>query len=210
MLAPPRPPSHDELEALIKEARTRQLRRRLLGAAAVAIAAAVALGIYAVLTGGGPGRPVGGSPGAQNGAPPCRASQFSSTAGLNGAVGTIAGTVVLTNMGAGTCSFPAGRPHVEVLWQGRVLPTRETAMEERSERPIRVLGPHARAAIDVDWANWCGNLGHGTASDPTFRLSWPGRLTVDVPNGVSMVPRCNGGGPSVVSVGRAYRNALLR
>jgi hypothetical protein len=37
-LAPPKP-SHDELEALIKEARQRQLRRRLLGAAGVAIAA---------------------------------------------------------------------------------------------------------------------------------------------------------------------------
>src|SRR5262249_27889924 len=48
MIAPPRPPSHDELEALIKEARARQLRRRLLGAAGVAIAAAVALGAYAL------------------------------------------------------------------------------------------------------------------------------------------------------------------
>ena len=44
MIAPPRPPSHDELEALIKEARARQLRRRLLGAAGVAIAAALGNG----------------------------------------------------------------------------------------------------------------------------------------------------------------------
>jgi hypothetical protein len=51
MIAPPRPPSHDELEALIKEARARQLRRRLLGAAAVAIATALALGVYAVVDG---------------------------------------------------------------------------------------------------------------------------------------------------------------
>jgi hypothetical protein len=51
MLAPPRPPSHDELEALIKEARARQLRRRLLGAAGVAIVAAVGLGIYALTAG---------------------------------------------------------------------------------------------------------------------------------------------------------------
>ncbi len=49
MLAPPKPPSHDELEALIKEARARQLRRRLLGSAGIAIAAALALGIYAAI-----------------------------------------------------------------------------------------------------------------------------------------------------------------
>ena len=38
MIAPPKPPAHDELEALIKEARERQLRRRLLGAAGIAVA----------------------------------------------------------------------------------------------------------------------------------------------------------------------------
>jgi hypothetical protein len=52
MLAPPRPPSHDELEALIKEARARQLRRRLFAAALVAIAAALSLSLYALATGG--------------------------------------------------------------------------------------------------------------------------------------------------------------
>jgi hypothetical protein len=51
MIAPPRPPSHDELEALIKEARERQLRRRLLGAAGVAVAAAIGLGAYALAAG---------------------------------------------------------------------------------------------------------------------------------------------------------------
>src|SRR5690348_4211161 len=55
MIAPPRPPSHDELEALIKEARARQLRRRLLVAAGFAIAAALGLSIYASL-GGSAGR----------------------------------------------------------------------------------------------------------------------------------------------------------
>ena len=51
MIAPPKPPAHDELELLIKEARERQLRRRLLGAAAVAIAAAIGLGAYALAAG---------------------------------------------------------------------------------------------------------------------------------------------------------------
>lgn len=54
MIAPPKPPSQQELEALIREARERQLRRRLLGAAAIAVAAAVSLGIYALSDGGSP------------------------------------------------------------------------------------------------------------------------------------------------------------
>lgn len=52
MIAPPKPPSHDELEALIKEARERQLRRRLFGAAVVAIAAGVGLAMWAALPDG--------------------------------------------------------------------------------------------------------------------------------------------------------------
>jgi len=64
MIAPPKPPTHDELEALIKEARARQLRRRLLGAAEIAIAAAIGLSVYSLFIGapgktaiGGRGRP---------------------------------------------------------------------------------------------------------------------------------------------------------
>jgi hypothetical protein len=210
MIAPPRRPSHDELEALIKEARERQLRRRLLGAAGVAIVSAIALGVYAFVTGGRTDHGNSGSPTPLLSAPLCRASQLSSTAGLNGAVGTIAGTVILTNTSAGACSFPTGRPEVSVLWHGHVLPTRELGIRGPSGRPIPALGPHSGAAIDMDWANWCGRLGHRTLVDPTFKLSWAGRLTIDVPNGLALPPpRCNGGGTSVISVGRPYRNALL-
>ena len=52
MIAPPKPPTNDDLEALIKEARERQLRRRLLGAAGVAIAAVLGLSLYALVAGG--------------------------------------------------------------------------------------------------------------------------------------------------------------
>ena len=51
MIAPPRPPQDDH-ELLIKEARARQLQRRLVGAAGVAIASALGLGIFALVTGG--------------------------------------------------------------------------------------------------------------------------------------------------------------
>lgn len=78
MIAPPKPP-RDELELLIKEARQRQLRRRLLGAAAVAIVAAIGLGIYALTGGNGDRSATDGSP--RDGAPACRARRFGRTSG---------------------------------------------------------------------------------------------------------------------------------
>lgn len=54
MIAPPKPPSSDELEALIKEARARQRRRWLGGAALVAAMAALVNVAFAI--GGGSGR----------------------------------------------------------------------------------------------------------------------------------------------------------
>src|SRR5215467_7324874 len=111
MIAPPKPPSHDELEALIKEARARQLRRRLLGAAGIAIAAALGLSIYAFLTGGSPGNP--SQPlvhGRRTTGPLCRASQISASAGLQGATESLAGGATITNTGGSSCSLTRLRP----------------------------------------------------------------------------------------------------
>jgi photosystem II stability/assembly factor-like uncharacterized protein len=55
VIAPPPSPRHDELEALIREARARQRRRRLIGAGAVAVLAAAGLSVWAALPGGGKG-----------------------------------------------------------------------------------------------------------------------------------------------------------
>lgn len=52
-LSPPKPPSQDESDALIREARVRQWRRRLVSASFVALAAGVALSLYAIASGGG-------------------------------------------------------------------------------------------------------------------------------------------------------------
>lgn len=53
-IAPPprRPPSPEELDALIPEARERQRRRRLLAAVAVVLATGVGLGLWAAMPGG--------------------------------------------------------------------------------------------------------------------------------------------------------------
>ena len=59
-LAPPRPPSSDELEALIREARARQRRRWLGVTALVAVLSGTALGVYSVMRGTSPSATTGG------------------------------------------------------------------------------------------------------------------------------------------------------
>jgi hypothetical protein len=53
-LAPPRPPSADELEALIREVRARQRKRWLGTAAVIALLAGAVLGLNSIVTGGSP------------------------------------------------------------------------------------------------------------------------------------------------------------
>jgi hypothetical protein len=117
MIAPPRPPAHDELEALIKEARERQLRRRLLGAAAIAIASALGLSLYALLTSGTVDSVTPANAGRATG-PLCRASQLSATAGWQGATQSMLGGAAITNTSNVACSLPSGRPAVRIRWQG--------------------------------------------------------------------------------------------
>ena len=123
MIAPPRPPSHDELEALIKEARERQLRRRLLGAAGVAVAAAIGLGIYA-LTIGDSNRSTGAAPSGPGGVPLCRSSQISvSIPGLTGVIEQgRTGLFVMTNKSGSACSLPLRPPTASVTRHGVRLP----------------------------------------------------------------------------------------
>jgi Protein of unknown function (DUF4232) len=116
MIAPPRPPSRDELEALIKEARARQLRRRLLGAAGLAIAAALGLCIYAFLIGGtdrtataGGGQPQAGAAcGIAGGWSLSLSSLWAEPTGQHTA------PVVLKRLGSTPCTI-AGYPRVVLL-----------------------------------------------------------------------------------------------
>lgn len=184
MIAPPRPPSHDELQALIKEARERQLRRRLLGAAGVAITAALGLGVYAFVTGGSPVNLA--QPPAQGGratGPLCRSSQLSAVAGLQGATQSLAGGAILTNVGKSACSLPLGRPVVRISLNGEILRIRQRHFPYPMQgQPARVLAPGAHAVIRMQWWNWCGKtgaaamtiqLGHGLTLVPPQRLGEP-------------------------------------
>jgi Protein of unknown function (DUF4232) len=202
MVAPPKPPDFDELELLITEARERPLRRRLLGAAAFTIAAALGLSIYILVIGkvsDGAERPVNGG---RVGAPLCRASQLSATAGLNGAVGGMVGPVTLTNTSGNACSLPTGRPRVHIVWHGRTLAAREKGgMDISGATPARLLVPNSSAAIYLDWSDWCGRPSEGTIIRPTFELRWADGLGVDAPNQPMTPPRCGSpAGGSVIAV----------
>jgi hypothetical protein len=156
MIAPPKPPSHDELEALIKEARARQLRRRLLGAAGVAIVAALGLSIYAVVSGGSPSglAQLRSTAGLATG-PRCRSQQLAVGFAFQGTTQTFAGGPTLRNTSGFTCSLPSGRPEFLIVWRGKALripvrPGGKLLIAPPLPR-AHLLAPGRRAFIPMRW-----------------------------------------------------------
>lgn len=220
MIAPPKPPSHDELEALIKEARARQLRRRLLGAAGVAIVAALCLSIYAVVTGHRPGNLV--QPQANAGratGPPCRASQLAAGFGFQGATQTMLGGATLRNTSGSTCSLPTGRPTFRIVWHGKALAIHVRSMRGSSAAlpwpRARVLAPGQRALIVMQWfglpviggaapprsaRRLCDRV-TGTNFKPLVELQYPGRLRLAARATGLTLPACGPLRSSYMAVG---------
>ena len=192
MIAPPRPPHDPEL--LIREARERQLRRRLLGAAGVAVAAAVVLAVYALTI----GDPAGGGPAparaGQAAAPLCRSSQLAGSIFFQGATGTLRGGVNLRNTSGAACSLPDTRPGARISWDGRWLPTREVALATPAPpvmSPTRVLGAGERATVYWQWWS-CGGPGPRAAVNPGFQLSFRHGLLVTAISTDATPPFCGG------------------
>ena len=202
MIAPPKPPSHDDLEALIKEARERQLRRRLLGTAGVAVVAAVGLAVYALATGGGAQSGLtSGSP--RGAAPLCRNSQLSVAAIWNGAVGNLFNFFTITNNGA-ACSLPSARPTVRLTRRGSQLKVEERAPSSNPYpgRPVSGLAPGQRAVVHLDWSNWCGpQLAYAqTATNVTVQFA--DGLRVTARHLLGQPPCMDAAYPSVITASR--------
>ena len=203
MIAPPKPPSHDELEALIKEARARQLRRRLLAAAGVAIAAGLGLSVYALTVGGN--RPTSGA--TQRGpasVPLCRSDQLSGSAGFQGATQTMLGDVTLINTSQTACSLPQQRPGVSIRWHGKQLQTEEEPNPNAPPWPrAHVLAPGAKAGVYFQWFS-CGGSGPKAAVRPTFALRFGHGLLVTARSADVTPPFCGGlGGRRTLGVSPA-------
>jgi hypothetical protein len=205
MIAPPRPPSPNELEALIKEARERQLRRRLLGAAGVAIAAALGLAIYASTVGGGAQGGGGVTTGPNRGAAPlCRSSQLSAAALWDGAAGHLFNFFTITNTGAGACSVPSGRPTVLLTRDGLQMKVQEQALSNNPYpgKPVSTLAPGRRAVVHLDWWNWCGPQVAFAQTTTNVTVQFASGLRVTAPHLLGQPPCMSPAYPSVITASR--------
>jgi Domain of unknown function (DUF4232) len=203
MIAPPKRPPHDELEALIKEARARQLRRRLLGAAGLAIAAAIGLSVYALAVGGNQ-RARSTAPRRPANALLCRSGQLSGSAGFQGATQTMLGGITIRNTSNVACSLPQRRPLVTISWRGKPVPTNERPMGTGPPwPPAHVLAPGKTASVLFQWWS-CGGPGPKEAVQPTFLLRFGHGLAVTARSGDVTPPFCGGlGGRRPLDVSRA-------
>ena len=194
MLAPPRPPQ-DDTQALMKEARERQLRRRLLGAAGIAVAAAIDLGIYALTISGGSAKTTDGEAGGRAGVPLCRSSQLSSLPiGFPTPSGDVGG-LEFRNVGSVACSLP-GTPRVAAYLHGRRLPLRQlpadASVPNRHGPIVHVLAPGKRAYVVFSWSNWCEPHPY---AHPPLRYSFGGGLVLSQ---TSPEPACVAPGSSSI------------
>ena len=145
-------------------------------------------------------------------APPstgCAASDLQGTVSLEGAMGSVEGSIDLTNVGGATCTL-TGRPAVSI-WnsQGQAVAVQVAASEPQWKAnaapqpqgwPVVSLQPGSAASVRVRWSNACPQL-----SGP---VSWK----INLGNGAgtlgassadaSFVPPCNGPTePSTLEVG---------
>ena len=133
--------------------------------------------------------------------PACRPASLVGEAGLQGATGSLVGTLRVTNIGARACTLP-DRPTVRISWAGTTLPVRRVQLAA-SPTPLRVLKPGASAGAPLQWRNWCGEL------PSTFRPRLlvtlgqvRGTLRVELRDPVT-APRCDSRyEPSTLAVGR--------
>lgn len=153
--SPPRPPSQDELDALIREARERQLRRRLLGAAAVAITAAASLGIYAVFSAGS-SRPTSGAPG-WGSATTCPLSALPLSLQTQGTATQAVTFLTIRNPQRLTCSITA--PVVfEITANGQRAHVLGNPLRLRLHMTLRGVRSGSLWPLNgVWWANYCGS-----------------------------------------------------
>lgn len=206
MIAPPKPPAHHELEALIKEARERRRRRRLLVVAGVAIAAAVGLVVYALIPAGGPNRSANSAPVGPGGVPLCRSSQISlSFPMLIGPEEGRTGLFVMTNKNGSPCSLPLRPPRTSLTLHGVRLPVRQVGgrgIVLSGWEPLRathLLKPGGKAAISSYWQNWCGSHSYRPMFAEHYRFD--SQLVVSFPLGPH--PFCSDrSGPSTIRVSR--------
>lgn len=142
----------------------------------------------------------------KSGVQPCKAEQLSGTAAWQGATGSMAGPVMLTNTSSTPCTLQ-GSPKLEILdAQGQPLELKDTLMSSNQESKQVVLQPKDKARVMLVWRNWCKQ---GSLGNLSVRVTLPdngGQVVAPVqdlgPRTVPLTPRCDAPDqPSTLSVG---------
>src|SRR5438552_6083576 len=201
------PHVQDVAATMLTRARRRGARNALVSVlGAVVIVAGASAGLANLHGAGGTLPESSGSVAPLTG---CAASDLQGTVSLDGAMGSVEGSIDLTNVGGATCTV-TGRPAVSI-WnsQGQAVAVQVTAGEPQWKAnaapqpqgwPVVSLQPGSAASVRVRWSNACPQL-----SGP---VSWKinlgnGAGTLDPSSAdASFVPPCNGPTePSTLEVG---------
>jgi hypothetical protein len=204
------PQVQDVPPTMVARARRRVARNAVvfvLGAAAIVVGASA--GLAALGAQHGPGVAIPGDSGSSAPSTACAAPDLRAEASLGGAMGSVEGSIRMTNVGGATCTL-SGRPAVSIFSsQGDEVPLQVSASEPQWQAdgapqpagwPVVSLLPGSAASVRVRWSNACPQLS-GPAS---WKLDiGNGGGTLDVSGAdASLVPPCNGPSePSTLEVG---------
>ena len=204
------PQVQDVPPTMVARARRRVARNAVvfvLGAAAIVVGASAGLATLGAQH--GPGVAIPGDSGSSAPSTACAAPDLRAEVSLGGAMGSVEGSIRLTNVSGASCTL-SGRPTVSIFSsQGNEVPLQVTESEPQWQAdgapqpagwPVVSLRPGSSASVRVRWSNACPQLS-GPAS---WKLDLGnGGGTLDVSGGdATLVPPCNGPSePSTLEVG---------
>ena len=204
------PQVQDVPPTTVARARRRVARNAVvfvLGAAVIVVGASAGLANLGAEH--GPGDVVPGDSGSSAPSTACAVSDLRAEVSLDGAMGSVEGSIRLTNVGGGTCTL-SGRPTVSIFSStGHDVAPQVTESEpqwqadgapEPAGWPVVSLQPRSAASVRVRWSNACPQLS-GPASWKLDLGNGGGTLDVSGAD-ASFVPPCNGPSePSTLEVG---------
>jgi len=176
---------------------------------AVLIVAGAFAGFASLRAPHGPGEVIPVGPGvATPSTTACAAAGLQAEVRLEGAMGSVEGSIVLTNVGGATCTL-TGRPTVSIFSpSGHEVPFQVIESEPQWKAdgasqpegwPVVSLQPGSTASVRVRWSNACPQLSGPASWQIDLRN---GTGTLDVFSSASFVPPCNGPSePSTLEVG---------
>jgi hypothetical protein len=142
--------------------------------------------------------------------PNCSADDFSGSASLQGATGSLLGVVNVRNVSSGTCLLPRW-PTVSVYLGQRNLDTKDVLWENfnpdnRTQR-VGLLKARQHALVELMWRNWCGTKPtESSLGALSLRLAFADSSSLTVPLASQIQPpRCDSThDPSSLEISRFY------